>query len=200
MRTFLLTALTTALLLMAATGAFADETIYANPDIKENATVLKSGPNSVTVRFAVPQVKAIDQYYVEFGLGSVFRIPGGSVEAQVGAPDVAMIRRGIQIPNTGNVEIEILSEEIEEIGDFDVVPAQEPRSTCLGPAPYALDEEVYSKNEYFPSSSVRIDSIQILRDIRVARVRYYPIRTNPVSGSTILTTSIDVKFTFTQNT
>ncbi|MCK5842493.1 MAG: T9SS type A sorting domain-containing protein, partial [Candidatus Sabulitectum sp.] len=56
-----------------------------------------------------------------------------------------------------------------------------------------VNEDVYSTPQAYPSIPVVIESVSILRDIRVAWVRFSPVSVNPVTGETTITTNVRVR-------
>ncbi len=55
---------------------------------------------------------------------------------------------------------------------------------------------VYSRNEFYPSSNVQVVSVGNMRKWRLARVRYYPYRCNPVSRQVTLTTGGEIELSY----
>jgi len=169
------------------------EVIYRAPDSPETATFLGFDGNTSTIRFCLNDLEVLDIESVEFGEGVSFRIPtDGGFLARIGAPDLPVIRRMVLIPPTGNVELEITDEETFSLGLYRVAPFQEPPTYSGGAFPYRIDTDVYTSSEFFPDASVELESVNVLRELRVAWVSYNPVRVNPVTGEVIVTTSVRV--------
>ncbi len=180
---------------MLLAGAFSasGEMIYRNPDSQTAALFVGMDEVGSLVEMNTICLEALDSDLSEYA-GTVFRIPvGGGLMATIGAPDLPVIRRMVEVPASGNIEVEILSSESSSIGIYDVAPYQMP-PTYSGPAPvYTIDNGIYSTDEFYPSSSVTVESVQILRDMRVAWIRFNPVQVNPVTGEVILTTSATIR-------
>lgn len=177
-------------LLAVTSGA---EILYQTPDRVEEAVLIDSDAGGTTVEFNLLSLQVEEDRIDEFGTGSVFTISGGDHMGLVGSPDLPVIRRMVLVPDMGEIELEIIQEETVPLGNFTVLPTQE-FATWSGPEPqFRIDHELYRTSSFFPSSSVTLESVGILRDLRVAWVVFSPVRTNPVTGEAILTTSVTVR-------
>lgn len=178
------------LTLIIVSFAFGDVVYRADAPVEE-VVLVEATDDGAVVQFNLQALEASDVILEEFGPGTVFRIPaGGGFLAAVGSPDLPALRRMVHVPETGNVEVEILSAETRYLGKFDVAPYQEPPTWSGGPVPYRIDSGLYSTPQNFPAGPVEIEAVSILRDIRVAQVRYNPVSINPVTGEVFVTTSV----------
>ena len=184
-----------ALALLGA-SAFAEVVYRAPQPGSEIAELVGCDAAGTTVRFNLTALEADEALVPEFGSGSVFRVPSGGIFAEVGSPALPVIRRMVLVPNTGGVHLEVISEETSTLGFYDVAPFQ-PLPTRNGETfPYRINQEVYGSDEFNPGDAASIGSVEILRDIRVAWVEFYPVRYNPVTGEVLLTTSATVELTY----
>ncbi len=178
-------------LLLTAFLASAD-TVYRSPEPVAMAEYL--GMDSGTlVQFNLPSLQAVSKTLEGFGQGVVFRVPGGGYGAEVGTPDVPVIRRMVQIPATGGITLEIVNTETSVLGSYNVLPAQPFQERSGFQAPLKVNNDVYGSNQFYPSSPVSLHRISILRDIRVAWVSFHPVQVNPVTGNAQITTSATVR-------
>ncbi len=178
-------------LMILAVSAFAG-TVYRAPQPVETAEYMGTDGGPV-VEFNLTALETIEGSVAGYGSGITFRIPGGGYGAEVGTPDVPCIRRMVQIPNTGDVSIEIVSSETSVLGNYNVLPMQPFMDRNGNVAPLKVNDDVYNTSASFPSSPVVIESVSILRDIRVAWVRFNPVSVNPVTGETTITTNVTVR-------
>lgn len=176
---------------LAAFSALAG-TVYRASEAVETAEYMGTD-NGPVVQFNLTALETVDSYLDGYGSGIVFRIPGGGYGAEVGTPDVPCIRKMVQIPNTGDVTVEIISSDVSVLGNYNVLPAQPFAERTAGALPLRVNQETYSTSEPFPSSPVVIERISILRDVRVAWVRFNPVSVNPVTGETFITTNVQFK-------
>lgn len=142
------------------------------------------------IEFNLQALESVTVHSEEFGAGTAFRMhDDGGYLAIVGAPDLPALRRMVRVPDTGGVEVAIVSSETVHLGRFRVAPYQQPPTYTGGAAPYRINTVLYGSSEPFPSVPVEIESVNILRDVRVASVRFCPVSVNPVTGDVYLTTS-----------
>jgi len=177
-----------AVVLVFAVSAFAG-IVYRAPQPVETAEFMGTdgGP---TVEFNLTALEAVDSYVSGYGSGIVFRVPGGGYGSEVGTPDLPCIRKMVQIPNTGDISLEVISSETSVLGNYSVLPMQPFGDRNGNKPPLKVNEDVYNTSEAYPSSPVVIESVSILRDIRVAWVRFNPVSVNPVTGETHITTNV----------
>ncbi len=182
------------LLVLIFTAAYVSgEIVYRSPDPKDDIVLIGSTDNTKLIEFNLSALESVNMEMESFGRGTAFRIPSnGGYLAIVGSPDLPVIRRMVLIPPTGNIELEIVSEETQPLGNFNVVPYQQPPTYSGEPSPYRIDNSVYGTSRDFPSSPVQLESINILRDIRIAWIRFNPVRVNPVTGEVSIVTSVVV--------
>ncbi len=171
------------------------EVVYRSGDYAESAEYLGTDGEGILVDFTLPALTAETRIVEEFGSGTVLRIPEEGMGMPVGSPDLPVIRRMVLIPNTGDVSVEIVSSESSPLGIYSIPPFQEYPTRSGGPAPYRINDDVYSNSEFYPSQSVVVERVSILRDIRVAWVRFSPVQYNPVTGETIINTNVTIRLT-----
>jgi gingipain R len=174
--------------LVLAVSAFAG-VVYRAPQPVESAEYFGTDGGPI-VEFNLTALEALDGYVSGYGSGTFFRVPGGGYGAEVGTPDVPCIRRMVQIPNTGDISLEVISSETSVLGNYNVLPMQPFMDRNGNTSPLRVNEDVYNTSEAYPSSPVVIESVSILRDIRVAWVRFNPVSVNPVTGETHITTNV----------
>ena len=179
------------ILMIFAVSAFAG-IVYRAPQPVETAEFIRTDGGPV-VEFNLTALETIESSVAGYGSGITFRIPGGGYGAEVGTPDVPCIRRMVQIPNTGDISIEIISSESSVLGNYNVLPMQPFGDRSGNPVPLEVNEEVYSTSSAYPSTPVVIERVSILRDIRVAWVRFNPVSVNPVTGEAFITTNVTVR-------
>ncbi len=169
--------------------SFAD-TLYCNSGSGDGCELIATDSRGITVEF---NLRSLETEEVSSGL--ILRTPGEGLSAVPGFPDMSVLRRMIQVPNTGAIGYEILDRESFEINLPDyVVPFQplpirgEPRIQ------ERVNSEFYEGSSPWPQSPVTIEAVEILRDIRIARVGFMPANWNPETGALEITTSLTVRF------
>lgn len=181
------------LLLLAVVSSSWAGVAYRAPQAVEPATWLGRDGDAILVEFDL-QALTVDNSVVDgFGSASLFRVPEAGYAFEIGSPDLPAIRRMILVDNTGGYELEIVSEQTSILGNYSVAPCQ-PLPTRDGQSsPYRIDRAVYDSDQFYPGEAATLEGMQVLRDIRVAWVRFNPVRYNPVTGETMLTTSVVVR-------
>jgi gingipain R len=182
------------LLLSSVLFSVSAEVLYRDVAQFEAVVLLQSDAGGSTVQFNLTDLEVIDTNFRSFGSANAFRIPsGGAFLGEIGSPDLPVVRKMVLVPAHGDITIDIVSKETSPLGNYTVSPWQEP-ATWSGPEPgFRINDDVYRSSAYFPGSPVEIEHVDILRDIRVAWVRYNPVQVNPVTGEALLTKSVTVR-------
>ena len=179
--------------LVALFNTAAADVCYRNSLTDETATVISSTGNSVTVEFNLEALENEQIFNAVYGAGTVFRIPGAGLAADTGYPDLPAIRRMVEVSDYGEVEIEILDYETISLGNYRIPPFQPLQLRSLPLLPIRINDEFYSSSDPWPENPVRLETVNILRDIRIAWVSFLPVSWNPSTGEVILTTRVSVR-------
>jgi hypothetical protein len=148
------------------------------------ATLISADASKVRVELKVPQILVEDKL-VEGETFQQLSIPGGGWLTQVGDPQMPLFCRFVALPPTSGVRIEVIEEEKETLsGTFLVHPFQKPPFRGENPEPevFQINEETYSLDRSFPGDLVEVGEISILRDLRLAPIKFFPVQYNPESG------------------
>lgn len=146
--------------------------------------LISADASKVRIELQVPQVLVEDKL-AEGEIYQILTIPGGGCLTQVGDPQVPLFCRFVALPPTSGVRLEIIEEEKETLsGTFRVYPFQKPpiRSQDAQPEPFRLNQETYAQNRAFPGNPVEAGEISILRDLRLAPIKFFPVQVNPTTG------------------
>jgi hypothetical protein len=179
------------LLCVVLVAGFAySDTLFQNDEFTGTAELVSSDLQGITVKFSLSSLENEGS-----DLKCVLRVPGEGISAVPGLPDIPDVRRMVQVPDRGRISYEILNTESfvihlpGEVLPFQPLPVRgEPRQALQS------DEEFYNGGVCWPSSPVDIESVEILRDIRIARVGYLPVSWNPLTGNLEVTRSVTVRF------
>ncbi len=169
------------------------DVLYRSEEYSETAEYLGLDSEGILVEFTLPALTEESLSLPGFPDGSLLRVPGEGIGMPYGAPDLPVIRRMVMVPNTGDISAEIVSSESSPLGIYSIPPAQPSPMRSGEVIPFRIDEELYSVSEFYPAMSVEVESVIILRDIRVAWVRFCPVQYNPVTGETVITTNVTVR-------
>ena len=177
---------TSLVLLVLAASAMA-VSAYRAPEAVETATYIGTDADGVLVEFNLQALGVENGSAAQFGETSIFSMPMGGKLAVVGAPDLPVDRRMVRIPETGGITLEVVSEETAPLGLYSVAPFQGYAMRDGSVNPYRINDEIYGTSALYPSSPVTLESIEIIRDLRVAWVTFNPVRVNPVTGEAVIT-------------
>jgi len=165
-------------------------TLYSNSRAGDGCELIVADSRGITVEFNLKSLET-----EEAGSGLILRIPEEGLSAVPGFPDIPVLRRMIQVPNTGTIGYEILDSESFVINMPDYIVPFQPLPIREQPrAEEKVNSEFYTGSLSWPQSAVSIESVEILRDIRVARVGFIPASWNPETGALEITTSLTVRF------
>ena len=112
--------------------------------------------------------------------------------------DIASVRAELQNAQTGIVG-----------GTHDIAPAPPAATVVDGQVIYdwgpgkqiesGRNVLVYGKDELYPANNVEVVEVGNMRKWRIAKVRYYPYRYNPVSGQLLFTSGRDIAVSYAVN-
>lgn len=177
-------------LITAIAGA---ETVYKSSEFIENAVWQGTDGTDVLVEFNLQSLDAKDVFNTDFGSVTEFSIPEECSANDIGRPDLPVLRKMVQIAPTGGIRVEIVSEETHILGLYSVAPFYGYPLRNGETPDRKIDESIYGSSAFYPSTCVELESVEILRDIRVATLLFNPVRINPVTGETMITTSVTVR-------
>lgn len=133
--------------------------------------------------------------YHKIGIG------GCGLDTKVGKPQLPLIRQMVAIPECTNVTATLSNYTYTILNDYYIFPApelvevQQNGYTSLVEQ-FAIDNQAYSQNSWYPSESIYINSISYLREQKVAEVYIAPIQFNPVTHQIRIINSCDVSLNF----
>jgi hypothetical protein len=136
------------------------------------------------------------------------RMPGTSLSAQPGYPQLPFYSGLIGLPATGGARLHVVRVERE------IVPLPHPPLPAPVPQPVRLstaglpstptgglttlspDPAAYASDAFYPAAIATLGPAQKARDRRVARLTINPLRVNPVSGQMEVVRYLHLKITF----
>ena len=123
------------------------------------------------------------------------RMNGWSKTSRPGCPELPMKGLLIQVPETGDVDLEILDQEFASLPGCRIVPVPElvrPGEGTGGPR-FARDETIYRSTSYFPGPLAELGSRAVIRGVPVIRVMVYPFQWNPATGELLYATKLRLR-------
>jgi hypothetical protein len=145
------------------------------------STIDSSSVNEIYVTYAlnsyslkeVTTPKGIENYIVAKDLSS---------HLLKDKPDVPRFTDSFIIPDSGIMNVEIVSSEYVDVQNINIAPSKGNFSRTLNPdnVPFQYGSE-YDKNEFFPKNIAQLDAPYILRDYRGQVIHVFPFQYNPVT-------------------
>jgi hypothetical protein len=167
-------------------------------------SLMSSTPEAVVLAFTLPNY-TLQEVWAQ-GLAFVRpQVAGLSPSDEPGAPQLPQISVLIGLPPTGTPHLRVLEAEQSCVPlAYPVYPAPAPvpirtEASKLPAGPtyeFALDEAIYAHDAFYPAQATHVAEIGWLRDHRVARVTFHPLRYNPVRGELEVTQRLVVEIHF----
>ena len=160
--------------------------------------LISADASKIRVQINIPEIQVEDKL-VEGQTYQLLTIPGGGWLTQVGNPQLPLVCRFVALPPTSGVRIEVIEEEKETLsGTYLVYPFQKPPMRGDNPNPeiFELNEEIYSQDRVFPGKLVEKGEISILRDLRLAPIKFFPVQVNPQTGEVTVSKRLVVDIHF----
>lgn len=161
---------------------------YSRQETVETVTILSEDGNGIELEFSLNALTGREEYVEGFGSGTVFSVPGEGISGLDGHPDLPVVRRMVLVPDRGGIELELLNSESVDLGRFTVPPFQPLPLRNELEQPLRIDLDLYSSAEIYPEIPFTLESVEILRDIRIAWISFYPVCWNPSTGRAELIT------------
>lgn len=129
-------------------------------------------------------------------------IPDQNKSTEVGFPEIPVISQLIAAPDCDQVWLRIIPTDSLYIEDFNIYPVPQlvekyaPDGSSYPAEEFAINDSVYSEDNYFPSSFGRIAELGSIREQGVARVEIYPVQFNPVLKKLMVYTRMKIDLDF----
>jgi hypothetical protein len=118
-------------------------------------------------------------------------IPDTGQTTKPGEPQVPTRSTMLGLSSTEDVSVQVLDADYETLSGYRLYPA--PRLELPGDSAddlsaegvqqtFALNQEIYATDAFYPGTPVEIGHIGYIRDQAVAQVQFYPVQYNPVTG------------------
>ncbi|MFH1336864.1 MAG: C25 family cysteine peptidase [Candidatus Zixiibacteriota bacterium] len=146
--------------------------------------LLSADASKVRVEIKIPDLQVEDKT-VEGKTYQQIIIPGGGWLTRVGDPQVPLVCRFVALPPASGVRIDVVEQEKETLsGTYLLYPYQPAplRRDDYIPGPFQLNQQTYAQNQAFPGNLVEKGDISILRDLRLAPIKFFPVQYNPQTG------------------
>lgn len=130
-------------------------------------------------------------------------LPGEGRTVTLGAPDLPVVRRLVEIPHGAAVRAEVIESSflILSLGEMGLagrmVPVQEPLVKIPGASrTFRLDQARYETPGFAPVRPVEITGTSMIRSRRLAQIELRPVSYDPVLGKVRVITHMEIRLLF----
>lgn len=166
-----------------------------SPPIITTTTNIKE----IAVTCQIPGMKTKEKFEESDGmLYQELELSNEGLTTDIGKPQLPQIGRWFAIPQGAEVEVEIVKSDYQILEGYNIYPAQKPMpedGTTEAP-PFEKDMDLYSKDEFYPSQIVSLDSPQELRGLNASVLRVVPFQFNPVKQELKAYSQVTAKVSF----
>ncbi len=168
-----------------------EESQIINTDI----TLLSSSVNGISFEYAIDESEiSQENIFANSEKYTLFNIKNATRKEEIGKFDLPSKEVIVAIPQTGEISVTAESRSTNRY-----------QNTKIPPVPYQAWEKapVYkltqtSKSDLYPARICEIEEISLLRDIRIARVKIYPIQYNSSTNQVICNNDILINVRFSE--
>jgi len=107
----------------------------------------------------------------------------------VGAPQLPVLSKLIEVPANATPEVRIVSFDVKEykLSDFGIteklLPTQFPQAKSKGIEPFTMNQQIYSANSFYGEELARVEVAGYLRGVQLANLVLSPVEYNPVTNT-----------------
>jgi len=194
-----------ALVLLLPGTLWAAQSVRVVSDLGQTEAVFSvtSGTiSNIAINLDVPEI-AVNQVslngvdYDRLTLPTANRLFAGEMDEE-GLPDVPILTSLVAIPDLAGVELDIEYSGFDIIDDIDLAPVQ-PAALESGQeiAPFTIDNQAYSRDEFYPGELATAGEPAIMRDVRLVELALYPVQYNPVRRQLKIYRDLNVRINYT---
>ena len=177
--------------------------VFASQVIKYNDSWSNAGfsleqrnGSGVTVNYSIKEFSLTDIRINGENLVNVL-LPDVLLQNDEGAPNLAGGGRLIAIPQGAKAKINIISKRTETFSNIEIAPAPRiPLDTDDSPLEYTRNQNIYSKDAFYPASPVKLGEQTQMRGVDVVMLGITPFQYNPVTKELIVYRDLQVEVEF----
>ncbi|MBL7105898.1 MAG: hypothetical protein ISS18_16355, partial [Bacteroidales bacterium] len=187
-----------ACIIFIAGNIYADEIKYTDSWGKQGYSLTNQKSSEVEITYSINSF-TLTSSLINGETMDVIELPGHFLPNDEGAPNLPGMGRFIAIPQGAIASIQVTSSRTETFSGIDMSPAPRiPWETEDGPLEYKKDQNIYSKNEFYPSEPVKLSEVTNIRGVNVVVVGITPFQYNPITKELIVYRDLKVKVNFTE--
>ncbi|MGD8500505.1 MAG: C25 family peptidase propeptide domain-containing protein, partial [Phycisphaerales bacterium] len=167
----------------------------AEPDAVHDVKLKASDNTGIAVDSDIPGMHSVNVTVGE-EVYQKLNIPYAARTAEVGKPQVPVIRRYLEIPYDANyLTVEILYSDPAILAGYNVYPAQPDMEKPESPK-LVIDKKTYATDAFYPSDIAVTGEPVIMRGHKIISVILCPVRHNPVSRQLQVYSKIEVRVNY----
>ncbi|MCX8015372.1 MAG: hypothetical protein N2748_05065 [candidate division WOR-3 bacterium] len=166
------------------------------PKIESNdISIIRSDNSGLSFKYTINEAQ-IEQrdVYIDNSQYTIFNISGTVRNENIGSLDLPSKEVIIGIPQDGRVSVSVEPIAIKKIDNIKIPPV--PYQTWDDEPKYQFTQEL--KSDIFPEEIYEIKEISYIRDIRVARLKIYPVQYHKSNHRAIINLDMQITIHFSQ--
>lgn len=190
------------LILFASLQLNASNDITLNPSGNNSVIVIENTFTRLQVSNTISRFQTL---WVNTEKGEFVELvsPSYSKSNIVGAPQLPVVSKMIEIPAGATAEVKVISYDVNEyqLSDFGIMqklfPAQPSQSKSpTGKEPFAYNQQLYETNSFYGEPLARVEVSGYLRSVQLANLILSPVEYNPVSNTIRVYNNLVVEIIF----
>jgi len=159
-------------------------------------SVTQNRSTGVTVNYSI-NTFTFDNSQINGETLTTVTLPGVILPNDEGAPNLPGSGRYIAIPQGATATFNITNFRTETYRNVDMAPAPRiPLENEDGPLEYARNQEIYSRDAYYPAQPVKMSEKTVIRGVDVVMLGITPYQYNPVTKELLVYRDIEVEVNF----
>ena len=152
--------------------------------------------SGVEVVFSITEM-AFEDIVIDGRVMQMVHLPGIILPNNPGAPNLPGDGKYIAIPQGASVSVSVIDSRTQVLRDIDMLPAAPiPLDTDDSPPVYERDENIYSRNAYYPESPVAVSEPMQVRGVDAVILGVTPFQYNPVTKELVIYRDLRVQVRF----
>ena len=168
------------------------------PAKAQSVSVITNDNYAATYNYSSAEVQMTDRD-IQGSTYTVVTMDNASPSRQLGAPDLPIVSRMIEIPLCSGVRVSVSKVRIKHLETLahPMMPVQPaPGKSDKGPRPFVMDSSLYSRNAFYGHDTAWVEVLGVARDRNIAMLHISPLSYNPVTGEVSLITEMTLSVTY----
>ncbi len=182
----------------------AEREIKLNPSGQNSTTVLQNTNSRLQVSNTLSSFETL-LLHTDSGDFVELMVDSYSKNNTVGAPQLPVLSKLIEIPEGSTPEVKVISYDIKEytLADWGItqklLPVQAPQSkNSKGINPIVMNMQVYSTNSFYSESLAKVVVAGCMRGVHLANLILSPVEYNPVTNTLRVYDNLIVEINFVE--